>query len=84
MSAIFKALPITITVHPPGIWTPDAIKAYRQDQGWTQQAFANILGYESHVTISQWERGHHQVPAPICRLLDIFTRYPDALELFIE
>ncbi len=83
MSTSFTLRTETITIHAPGRWSGDALKAYRQSQGWTQSAMGDILGY-NHVSISLWENGRQEIPKYVCRMLDILIEKPSVLDLFTE
>lgn len=42
--------------------SPDDLRAFRRDQGWTQVVFADRLGVSKR-TVQAWERGTRPAPA---------------------
>ena len=50
-------------------WTPAQIKALRKRLRYTQQQFADALGYARKQSVSDLERGKMTVTGPVSRLL---------------
>lgn len=47
--------------HDATLRTPDALRQWRQNQGWTRNVLADELGV-SHQAIKAWESGARPIP----------------------
>ena len=49
--------------------TPDDLKVWRKEHGYTQDSLARALGVIK-LTVSRWETGHRQIPSFLHLALD--------------
>ena len=71
-----KARKTTITVAPVDAFTPQEIKAIRNNTGLTQVLFAKYMGV-SVKTVESWEAGRNHPEGAACRLLSLTRNDPN-------
>jgi len=53
---------------PPPVALPERLVWFRRCKGWTQEAFAKVLGVDQ-TTLARWERGERSPTGKYCSLV---------------